>query len=202
MLTDTGIILISTLLQPGDIDSQGLAWWYAAPRNAHVSLYSSASLRNARSRGGLPGPFARPELSRVVRQNQSLNPLRLALISSMFRHRDRSRTMAVMPQNLDLSLSFHSLYKSPLVACADYHCHACRGGPGAEELAIATTSSCCATARSASTSAGAASRPTSIRPSTSRKGSSYRVSHPADCGDRGTTFAVATRVLQRHHSRA
>jgi 2-polyprenyl-3-methyl-5-hydroxy-6-metoxy-1,4-benzoquinol methylase len=44
MLTDTGIILLSTLLQPGDIDSHGLAWWYAAPRNAHVSLYSAASL--------------------------------------------------------------------------------------------------------------------------------------------------------------
>lgn len=27
------------------------------------------------------------------------------------------------------------------------------------------------------------------------KGSSYRVSHPADCGDRGTVFVVAPRVL-------
>jgi 2-polyprenyl-6-hydroxyphenyl methylase/3-demethylubiquinone-9 3-methyltransferase len=52
MLTDTGIILLSTLLQPGDIDSQGLNWWYAAPRNAHVSLYSPASLEHlARSLG-------------------------------------------------------------------------------------------------------------------------------------------------------
>ena len=44
MLTESGIILLSTLLQPIDIDRQGLAWWYAAPRNAHVSLYSTASL--------------------------------------------------------------------------------------------------------------------------------------------------------------
>ena len=44
MLTDTGIILLSTLLQPNDIDTLGLSWWYAAPRNAHVSLYSMASL--------------------------------------------------------------------------------------------------------------------------------------------------------------
>ena len=52
MLTYSGLILISTLLQPDDIDSQGLAWWYAAPRNAHVSLYSSASLEKlARSTG-------------------------------------------------------------------------------------------------------------------------------------------------------
>jgi SAM-dependent methyltransferase len=43
-LTDSGIILLSTVLQPGDIDRHGLNWWYAGPRNAHVSLYSKASL--------------------------------------------------------------------------------------------------------------------------------------------------------------
>jgi SAM-dependent methyltransferase len=43
-LTDTGLILFSTLLQPADIDQQGLNWWYAGPRNGHVSLYSRASL--------------------------------------------------------------------------------------------------------------------------------------------------------------
>ena len=51
-LTDTGIMLISTLLQPGDIDSQGLSWWYAAPRNAHISLYSDASLEKLVERLG------------------------------------------------------------------------------------------------------------------------------------------------------
>ena len=43
-LTDAGFIFLSTLLQPSDIDRVGLNWWYAAPRNAHVSLYSSESL--------------------------------------------------------------------------------------------------------------------------------------------------------------
>ncbi len=43
-LTENGLILFSTLLQPADIDRQGLNWWYAAPRNGHVSLYSRASL--------------------------------------------------------------------------------------------------------------------------------------------------------------
>src|SRR5207237_2813544 len=43
-LTGSGLILFSTLLQPADIDHQGLNWWYAAPRNGHVSLYSRASL--------------------------------------------------------------------------------------------------------------------------------------------------------------
>src|SRR5262249_14395480 len=43
-LTDPGLILFSTLLQPADIDQVGLNWWYAGPRNGHVSLYSRASL--------------------------------------------------------------------------------------------------------------------------------------------------------------
>jgi 2-polyprenyl-6-hydroxyphenyl methylase/3-demethylubiquinone-9 3-methyltransferase len=44
LLTDSGLILFSTLVQPADIDHQGLNWWYAGPRNGHVSLYSRASL--------------------------------------------------------------------------------------------------------------------------------------------------------------
>jgi SAM-dependent methyltransferase len=43
-LTESGLVLFSTLLQPADIEHQGLNWWYAAPRNGHVSLYSRASL--------------------------------------------------------------------------------------------------------------------------------------------------------------
>src|SRR5206468_12089783 len=43
-LASPGLILFSTLLQPPDIDRQGLNWWYAGPRNGHVSLYSRASL--------------------------------------------------------------------------------------------------------------------------------------------------------------
>lgn len=44
LLMDPGLILLSTLLQPANIDQQGLGWWYAGPRNGHVSLYSRASL--------------------------------------------------------------------------------------------------------------------------------------------------------------
>jgi 2-polyprenyl-6-hydroxyphenyl methylase/3-demethylubiquinone-9 3-methyltransferase len=44
LLTDRGIILFSTLLQPADIDQQGVNWWYIGPRNGHVSLYSEMSL--------------------------------------------------------------------------------------------------------------------------------------------------------------
>ncbi len=43
-LTETGLILFTTLVQPADIDEQGLNWWYAGPRNGHVSLYTRTSL--------------------------------------------------------------------------------------------------------------------------------------------------------------
>jgi 2-polyprenyl-6-hydroxyphenyl methylase/3-demethylubiquinone-9 3-methyltransferase len=43
-LDDPGLVVFSTLLQPPDIDRQGLNWWYAGPRNGHVSLYSRDSL--------------------------------------------------------------------------------------------------------------------------------------------------------------
>jgi len=43
-LADPGLIIFSTLVQPADIDAQGLNWWYAGPRNGHVSLYSKMSL--------------------------------------------------------------------------------------------------------------------------------------------------------------
>jgi 2-polyprenyl-6-hydroxyphenyl methylase/3-demethylubiquinone-9 3-methyltransferase len=43
-LDEPGLILFSTLLQPPDIDRQGLGWWYAGPRNGHVSLFSRESL--------------------------------------------------------------------------------------------------------------------------------------------------------------
>jgi 2-polyprenyl-6-hydroxyphenyl methylase/3-demethylubiquinone-9 3-methyltransferase len=43
-LEDPGLLVFSTLVQPADIDRQGLNWWYAAPRNGHVSLYSAQTL--------------------------------------------------------------------------------------------------------------------------------------------------------------
>jgi SAM-dependent methyltransferase len=43
-VAEGGIIVFSTLLQPKDIDRVGMNWWYAAPRNGHVSLYSEESL--------------------------------------------------------------------------------------------------------------------------------------------------------------
>ena len=44
LLMETGAILFSTLVQPAEFDTIGLNWWYAGPRNGHVSLYSKPSL--------------------------------------------------------------------------------------------------------------------------------------------------------------
>ena len=52
-MDEKGLLFFSTLLQPPNIDTLGLSWWYAAPRNGHVSLYSRASLDALMERLGL-----------------------------------------------------------------------------------------------------------------------------------------------------
>jgi SAM-dependent methyltransferase len=44
LLQDEGAILFSTLMQPAEFGRVGLGWWYAAPRNGHISLYTMAAL--------------------------------------------------------------------------------------------------------------------------------------------------------------
>jgi SAM-dependent methyltransferase len=45
LLNPEGIVLFSTLLSDGHIQPhQRLAWWYASPRNGHISLFSTKSL--------------------------------------------------------------------------------------------------------------------------------------------------------------
>ena len=53
-LQQPGLILFSTLLTDGHVHPPGrLAWWYAAPRNGHISLFSDRSLRLLGDRMGL-----------------------------------------------------------------------------------------------------------------------------------------------------
>jgi len=52
-LTEEGVLLFSTLIQPTDIETLGLSWWYAAPRNGHISLHTRASLALLLQRRGL-----------------------------------------------------------------------------------------------------------------------------------------------------
>jgi 2-polyprenyl-3-methyl-5-hydroxy-6-metoxy-1,4-benzoquinol methylase len=44
LLKEEGAILFSTLVQPEAFEREGMSWWYAAPRNGHISLYSTAAL--------------------------------------------------------------------------------------------------------------------------------------------------------------
>lgn len=38
------LVVFSTLLQPPDIEAQGLGWWYVGPRNGHITFYTANSL--------------------------------------------------------------------------------------------------------------------------------------------------------------
>lgn len=42
-LDDGGLIIMSTLLQPTEMEKIGLSWWYVGPRNGHISLQSKMS---------------------------------------------------------------------------------------------------------------------------------------------------------------
>ena len=53
LLEPEGMILFTTQLQPAEIDLIRLQWWYAGPRNGHISLYSAASLLMLFRRHGL-----------------------------------------------------------------------------------------------------------------------------------------------------
>ncbi|MDG1050844.1 MAG: class I SAM-dependent methyltransferase [Planctomycetota bacterium] len=48
-----GVLVLSTLLQPADIEVQGASWWYACPRNGHLGFHTAASLSEALRRVGL-----------------------------------------------------------------------------------------------------------------------------------------------------
>ncbi len=46
LLMPNGLILFSTLLSDGEIEkNRRLDWWYASPRNGHISLFSRTSLQ-------------------------------------------------------------------------------------------------------------------------------------------------------------
>src|SRR5262245_4672316 len=107
----------------------------------------------------------------------------------------QSRTMRFMSQRLENLLVFRSLYESPIVSVRDYCCRIPHSGPATEEH--------CDTNNIVLMRHGAFSKHFGRRAVTAdvnqatffSKGSSYRVSHPADCGDRGTVFIPSPRVL-------
>jgi len=95
----------------------------------------------------------------------------------------------------DQRIEFRTLYKSPIVTISDYCCEEDNRAPGAEEESV--SNSIVLMRR------GAFSRHFGRKKATAdvnqavffSKDSVYRVSHPTDCGDRGTTFTLAPRIL-------
>ena len=100
-----------------------------------------------------------------------------------------------MAYDRDKEIVFRPLHESPIVSVHDYCCHIARGGPGAEEESDANNI--------VLMRHGAFSRHFGRRTVTAdvnqavffSRDSTYRVSHPSDCGDRGTVFTVSPRVL-------
>ena len=100
-----------------------------------------------------------------------------------------------MPKTPDLPLAFRLLYESPILRVRDYTCRACQSGPGGEEYSDGNSivlmrhgAFCKYFGRRVATA--------DVNQAVFFSGrSTYRVSHPADCGDRGTTFVVSPRVL-------
>ncbi len=53
LLTDDGVVLFTTTVSDGQIRRSGrLTWWYAAPRNGHVCIYSNKALKSLADQGG------------------------------------------------------------------------------------------------------------------------------------------------------
>lgn len=91
--------------------------------------------------------------------------------------------------------TFRTLHQSPLVTVRDYCCRECRCGPGAEECSDAN--------HIVLMRRGAFTMHFGRRQVTAdtnhavlfQRGSTYRVSHPADGGDRGTILGTSDRLL-------
>jgi AraC family transcriptional regulator len=107
----------------------------------------------------------------------------------------RFRMMARMSRPTENLLRFRSLYESPLISVSDYRCQAGCGAPGDEEQPGAN--------QIVLLRYGAFIKHFGRRSVTAdvnqavffSKESTYRISHPADCGDRGTIFAASAPVL-------
>lgn len=57
-----GLILFSTLLVPAEIEKVKMDWWYIAPRNGHISIFSQAGLGVLLRKCGLQLASASPGL--------------------------------------------------------------------------------------------------------------------------------------------
>jgi len=44
LVAPDGLLIVSTVVQPADIEQQRMGWWYIGPRNGHVTLYTRQAL--------------------------------------------------------------------------------------------------------------------------------------------------------------
>jgi SAM-dependent methyltransferase len=51
-LANPALVLFTTLVQPADFDHLRMAWWYIAPRNGHISIFTRRALALAWQRHG------------------------------------------------------------------------------------------------------------------------------------------------------
>ena len=101
-----------------------------------------------------------------------------------------------MPHSYENPLTFRTLYASPLVNLRAYHCRIGQCGPADEEQ---PDSDQIVLLRQGTFRQHFGRRSVTADANQAiffAQQSTYRVSHPADCGDRGTTFTVAPRVLK------
>ena len=69
LLKPDGVLFFSTLFSDGKIEpGKPLDWWYAAPRNGHISLFSSASMAICMKKHALNLSSASPSLHVAFRQ--------------------------------------------------------------------------------------------------------------------------------------
>lgn len=101
-----------------------------------------------------------------------------------------------MSRREERPLTYRSLFESPVVAVREYHCRACRGGPSVEEYSDSNNIVFMRQGAFAK-HFGRRSVVADVNQTVFfSRGSTYRVSHPADCGDRGTIFAPAPATLR------
>jgi AraC family transcriptional regulator len=101
----------------------------------------------------------------------------------------------IMPRSAEEIIHFRRLYQSQVVTLRDYRCLAPRGGPDADEYSDAN--------KIVLMRHGAFCKHFGRRGTVAdvnhavffSKGSTYRVSHPGNCGDRGTVIMPAPAVL-------
>jgi 2-polyprenyl-6-hydroxyphenyl methylase/3-demethylubiquinone-9 3-methyltransferase len=61
-LPEKSCMLLSTLLQPDDLEAQGTGWWYLAPRNGHISLFSRQALEGLLAERGFRLEVLQPHI--------------------------------------------------------------------------------------------------------------------------------------------